>query len=77
MPVPAETMKRGVKLEAMEGSQAVQKRTNSRRELLYRLLGGRLVLRLIAYYKILERTGEIPRAIGGGAANCLWKAPGP
>jgi hypothetical protein len=77
MPVPAETMKRGVKLEAMEGSQAVRKRTNSRRELLYRLLGGRLVLRLIAYYKILERTGEIPRAIGGGAANCLWKAPGP
>ena len=77
MPVPAETMKRGVKLEAMEGSQAVQKRTNSRRELLYRLLGGRLVLRLIAYYKIPERTGEIPRAIGGGAANCLWKAPGP
>ena len=35
----------GVKLEAMEGSQAVQKRTNSRRRLLYRLLGGRLVLR--------------------------------
>ena len=51
MPVPAETMTRGVKLEAMEGSQAVRKRTNSRRELLYRLLGGRLVLRLIAYYK--------------------------
>ena len=34
----------GVKLEAMEGSQAVRKRTNSRRKLLYRLLGGRLVL---------------------------------
>jgi len=67
MPVPAETMKRGVKLEAMEGSQAVQKRTNSRRELLYRLLGGRLVLRLTTYYKIPERTGEIPRVIGGGS----------
>ena len=77
MPVPAETIKRGVKLEAMEGSQAVRKRTNSRRELLYRLLGGRLVLRPIAYYKILERTGENPRTIGGGAANCLWKALGP
>ena len=34
----------GVKLEAIEGSQAVRKRTNSRRKLLYRLLGGRLVL---------------------------------
>ena len=34
----------GVKLEAMEGSQAVRKRTNSRRKLLYRLLGGGLVL---------------------------------
>ena len=34
----------GVKLEAMEGSQAVHKHTNSRRKLLYRLLGGRLVL---------------------------------
>jgi hypothetical protein len=71
MPVPAEIIKRGVKLEAIEGSQAVRKRTNSRRELLYRLLGGRLVLRLIAYYKILKRTGEISRAIGSGAANCL------
>ena len=70
-------MKRGVKLEAMEGSQAVRKRTNSRRRLLYRLLGGRLVLRLISYYKISERTGEIPRVMGGGAANCLWKALGP
>ena len=70
-------MKRGVKLEAMEGSQAVRKRINSRRELLYRLLGGRLVLRLITYYKIFERTGEIPCIIGGGAANCLWKALGP
>jgi len=35
--------KKGVKLEAIEGSQAVQKHTNSKRELLYRLLGGRLV----------------------------------
>ena len=35
--------KKGVKLEAMEGSQAVRKRINSKRELLYRLLGGRLV----------------------------------
>ena len=37
----------GVKLEAMEGSQAVRKHTNSRRKLLYRLLGGRLVLGLL------------------------------
>ena len=67
MPVSAETIKRGVKLEAIEGSQAVQKRTNSRRELLYRLLGGRLVLRLITYYKIPERTSKIPRIISGGS----------
>ena len=46
--------KKGVKLEAMEGSQAVQKYTNSRRRLLYRLLGGRLVLGL-AHYKIPKR----------------------
>ena len=39
--------KKGVKLEAMKGSQAVQKHTNSRRELLYRLLEGRLVHRPI------------------------------
>ena len=70
MPVPAEIIKRGVKLEATEGSQAVRKRTNSRRRLLYRLLGGRLVLRLITYYKISERTGEIPYIIGV-ATNCL------
>jgi len=37
------------------------------RRLLYRLLGGRLILRLITYYKIPERTGEIPRVIGGGS----------
>ena len=67
MPVPAEIIKRGIKLEAMEGSQAVRKRTNSRRKLLYRLLGGRLVLRLITYYKISKRTGETPYAIGGGS----------
>ena len=67
-------MKRGVKLEAMEGSQAVRKRTNSRRRLLYRLLGGRLVLRLIAYYKIPERTGETPRVIGGGS-QLLMESP--
>ena len=59
--MPAEIIKRGVKLEAIEGSQAVRKRTNSRRRLLYRLLGGRLVLRLITYYKIPERTGKTPR----------------
>ena len=36
--------KEGVKLEAMEGSQAVQKRTNSERKFLYRPRGGGLVL---------------------------------
>ena len=35
---------KGVKPEAMEGSQAVRKHTNSGRRLLYRLLGGRLAL---------------------------------
>ena len=35
----------GVKLKAIEGSQAVRKHTNSRRKLLYRLLGGGLVFR--------------------------------
>jgi hypothetical protein len=59
--------KKGVKPEAMEGSQAMRKRTNSRRKLLYRLLGGRLVLGLITRYKISVRTGENPRAIGGGS----------
>ena len=59
MPMPAETIKRGIKLE-VEGSQAVRKRTNSRRKLLYRLLGGRLVLRLITYYKISKRIVKFP-----------------
>ena len=71
MPVPAETMKRGVKLEAMEGSQAVRKRTNSRRELLYGLLGGRLVhgpiKPIIRYPKELV---EFPVLLVV-AANCL------
>ena len=57
----------GVKLEAMEGSQAVQKRTNSRRKLLYRLLGGGLALRPITHYKISKRTSKIPCIIGGGS----------
>jgi hypothetical protein len=70
MPVPAETMKRGVKLEAMEGSQAVRKRTNSRRRLLYRLLGGRLVLGLITHYKIPKRMVKFPVLLVV-AANCL------
>ena len=76
MPVPAEIIKRGVKLEAIEGSQAVRKRTNSRRRLLYRLLGGRLVLRLITYYKIPKRTSETPRIISGGS-QLLVESPGP
>ena len=58
---------KGVKLEAMEGSQAMRKRTNSRRELLYRLLGGRLVHGPITHYKILKRTGEIPYVISGSS----------
>ena len=32
-----------VKLKAIKGSQAIQKHTNSKKELLYRLLEGRLV----------------------------------
>ena len=76
MPVPAETIKRGVKLEAMEGSQAVRKRTNSRRRLLYRLPEGRLALRLITYYKISKRTGEISRVMGG-SSQLLVESPRP
>ena len=71
MPVPAETMKKGVKLEAMEGSQAMRKRTNSRRRLLYRLLGGRLV-HTIKYPKELVKFPVLLVV----AANCLWKATG-
>src|SRR6266581_4363408 len=67
MPVPAETIKKGVKLKAMEGSQAIRKRTNFRRELLYRLLGGRLVYRLKTHYKLPKRTSEIPHVIGGSS----------
>jgi hypothetical protein len=62
---------KGVKLEAMEGSQAVRKRTNSRRELLYRLLGGRLV-HTIRYPKELVKFPVLLVV----AANCLWKATG-
>ena len=58
---------KGVKLEAMEGSQAVQKRTNSRRELLYRLLGGRLVYGPKTHYKIPRRTNKIPYIISGSS----------
>ena len=46
MPIPVEIIKKGVKLEAIEGSQAIQKHTNSKRKFLYRPLGGGLVLRL-------------------------------
>ena len=51
----------GVKLEAIEGSQAVHKRTNSKRKLLYGLLGGGLALGPITHYKISKRTGKTPR----------------
>ena len=61
---------KNVKLEAMEGSQAVQKHTNSRRRLLYRLLGGRLVLGLITHYKIPKRIVKFPVLLVV-AANCL------
>ena len=57
----------GVKLEAIEGSQAVQKRTNSKRKLLYRLLGGGLALRPITHYKISKRTSEIPCIISNSS----------
>ena len=65
---------KGVKLEAMEGSQAVRKHTNSRRELLYRLLGGRLVhgQPIIRYPKELVKFPVLLVV----AANCLWKATG-
>ena len=58
---------KGVKLKAIEGSQAVQKHTNSKRELLYKLLRGRLVHRPITHYKIPKKTGEIPYVIGGSS----------
>ena len=61
---------KGVKLEAIKGSQAVRKRTNSRRRLLYRLLGGRLVLRLMTRYKISKRMVKFPIQVVV-AANCL------
>ena len=61
---------KGVKLEAMKGSQAVRKHTNSRRRLLYRLLGGGLVLGLITYYKIPKRIVKFPMLLVV-AANCL------
>ena len=57
---------KGVKLEAMEGSQAVQKCINSKRELLYRLLGGRLV-HTIKYPKELVKFPILLVV----AANCL------
>jgi len=60
-----------MKLEAIEGSQAVQKHTNSRRELLYRLLGRRLVY-TIEYLKELVKFFVLLVV----AANCLWKATG-
>jgi len=59
--------KKGVKLEAIKGSQAVRKCINFGRKFLYRLLGGRLVLRLITHYKISERIGEILCVISGGS----------
>jgi len=62
--------RKGVKLEAIEGSQAVRKRINSRRRLLYRLLGGRLVLGLITRYKISKRMVKFPIRVVV-AANCL------
>ena len=61
---------KGVKLEAMEGSQAVRKHTNFRRRLLYRLLGGRLILRRITYYKISKRMVKFPVLLVV-AVNCL------
>ena len=57
----------GVKLEAMEGSQAIQKRINFRRKLLYRPLGGGLALRPITHYKISKKTSVILCIIGGGS----------
>ena len=61
---------KGVKLEAIKGFQAVQKYTNFRRRLLYRLLGGRLVLKLITHYKIPKRIVKFPILLVV-AANCL------
>ena len=58
----------------------MRKRTNSRRRLLYRLLGGRLLGgRLVlgpTHYKIPKRMVKFP-VILVVAANCLWNAPGP
>ena len=61
---------KSVKLEAIEGSQAVQKYTNFKRKFLYRLLGGRLVLRLITHYKIPKRIIKFPILLMV-VANCL------
>ena len=51
---------KGVKLEAMEGSQAVRKHTNSKRKLLYSPQGGGLVLGPITHYKISKRMVKFP-----------------
>ena len=77
MPMPAEIIKRGVKLEAIEGSQAVQKHTNSRRRLLYRLLGGRLVLGPKPIIRYPRELVKFPVLWVVAETNCLWKALGP
>ena len=64
----------GVKLEAIESSQAVRKRTNSKKKLLYRLLGGGLALGPITHYKISKRTSKIPYIIGSGS-QLLMESP--
>ena len=62
----------GVKLEAMEGSQAVRKRTNSRRKLFIQTAGGQTgawANPIIRYPKELVKP-----PVKVVAANCLWKA---
>ena len=49
------------------------KHTNSKRKLLYRPLGGGLVLRL-AHYKISKKNSEIP-CISGGGSQLLIESP--
>ena len=60
---------KGVKPEAMEGSQAVRKRTNSGRRLLYRPRGGGLVLGLIPIIRHPKELVKPPVKVV--AANCL------
>ena len=61
----------------MEGSQAIQKHTNSKKRLLYRLLRGGLVLGLITHYKIPKRMDLLPPSRILKSEVVLLPAPSP